>query len=263
MSARQWDFKTANSLGFLPRKGEEKEAFLKRVRAMKREEVSIEALARCKHLFDAEPEWVEILEDHKGLSPWQGAVMWTQEDSEGNITPLIQISPRLKKSFLRRWYPKEEVIAHELIHAVRMPLHSLRFEEIIAYHTSQNPVRKYLGPLVRRPYEVYVLLSTLVISWAALLWGVSFFLFLPWAVCLFGILRLIYCQWIFHRCKANLSKVLKDKGKILAFLARLTDEEIAYFAHSSIQDILSYADQAQETQLRWQILLEAYPLIQN
>src|SRR5690242_6666871 len=74
--------KQLNSLGLLPKEGEDAQAFLKRACAL--ESKTHLGLARCKQLFDAEPTWVEVIEEQKGLKSWQGAVMWIQEDEQGN-----------------------------------------------------------------------------------------------------------------------------------------------------------------------------------
>ena len=100
--------------------------------------------------------------------------MWIEME-DGVDSPLIQISPRLKGRFIRKWYPRAEVLAHELVHAIRLPLHSVRFEEMLAYQTSQKLFRRLLGPIIRRPFEVYVLFASLALSWVGLYWGFGLF----------------------------------------------------------------------------------------
>ncbi len=172
-----YDLLLFNRQGFLPLENESVESFLLRVANLQNSsdphscpKAKQAALQLCKQLFDVEPDWVSIIETQKELAFWQGAVMWVQTDHLGNDLPFIQISSRLNSALLRRWYSKEEVIAHELIHAIRLPLYSARFEEIIAYQTSHNPLRRFLGPLFRRPYEVYILLAALLGSWIGLFW---------------------------------------------------------------------------------------------
>lgn len=218
------------------------------------------ALLKCKKIFDVEPDWVKIIEQQKGLTPWQGAVMWLQKDAHGNLEPLIQISPRLQSFLLRKFYAKEEVISHELIHAMRLPLHSSRFEEIIAFHTSHNPFRRYFGPLFRHPYEVYVLFVAVLLGWLGLFWtDISFFVWIPWGVCLFAISRLFFSHLVFKRCKAKLTTLLKDKSKALAFLSRLTDTEIAMIAKKPLKEIKIYTEEMKSKHVRWKMLCHAYP----
>src|SRR5579862_5468360 len=220
-----------NHKGFLPLPEEEEQAFLGRIALLEKEKIHAlsvhveDALLRCEKLFDFKPDWVAIEEKQSGLSSWQGAVLWIQEDARGNKIPLIQLSPRLKTSWLGKWYSQDEVLAHECVHAVRLPLSSSRFEEIAAYQTSTNPLRRFLGPIFRRPSEVYVLLVAIVLGWMGMLWtAVSFFLWVPWIVCLFGGTRLILSQWAFKRCQAKLGMLIRDKSKALAMTVRLTDK---------------------------------------
>jgi len=254
-----------NHRGFLPLPDEEEQAFLERVALLEKEKTHVpsinvqDALLCCEKLFDLKPDWVSIEEKQSGLSPWQGAVLWIQEDTLGNRVPLIQLSPRLQTSWLGKWYPQDEVLSHEYVHAVRLPLSSSRFEEIAAYQTSKNPIRRFLGPIIRRPSEVYVLLGAVVLGWLGMLWtAVSFFLWVPWIVCLFGGMRLLLSQWIFKRCQAKLETLIQDKNKVLAMTIRLTDKEIDLFARMGPKEILSYIYRAKEQQLRWRMLCAAY-----
>ncbi len=254
-----------NHCGFLPQPDEEERAFLERVALLEKEKsqnssINMEAaLLRCEELFDLKPDWITIEEKQKGLMPWQGAVLWIQKDARENTIPLIQLSPRLKTSWLGKWYPQEEVLAHECVHAVRLPLNSSRFEEIAAYQTSKNLFRRFLGPIIRRPFEVFIFLGAVVLGWIGLIWSsVSFFLWAPWILCLFGGIRLVLSQCTFKRCQAKLQLLLKNQNKALAMTIRLTDKEIDLFARVSPKEILSYIYRAEKEQLRWRMLSAAY-----
>ncbi len=243
-----------NYRGFLPRENEDEATFFHRIAQYERAKsnyYSDAVLSLCDTLFDAKPDWVPIIEEQKGLAPWQGAALWVQEDD----APSIQVSPRLNAKGLKKWYPKEEVIAHELIHAIRLPLNASRFEEMIAYKTSANPIRRYLGGLIRHPYEVYILLASLVLSWTGIFWN-ALFTALPLLVLLGAFVRLVYTHSVFKKCEKKLAALLKDKSKAFALIVRLTDREIALFARLSSQDIHSYI--ANNKQLRWKMLSAVY-----
>lgn len=100
----------------------------------------------------------EVRYSNKGLLPWQGGATFIDED---------KIVIQLRKAYERKEkiygiYPKEEIIAHELVHAKRMHLDEPCFEEILAYRTSSSPFRRYFGPLFRSSFEsVLFLLSFL------------------------------------------------------------------------------------------------------
>lgn len=255
---------TLNHRGFFLKPKEEEEAFLARIAVLQRHKTSFspegmrEALALCEELFDARPSWVAIIEQQKGLSAWQGAVLWIQEEGGYHI-PLVQLSPRLKTSWLKRWYKQEEVLAHELLHAMRLPLNASRFEEIIAYQTSRSRLRKWLGPVFQHPYEVYLLLFAVLLGWMGMFWeAVSLLIWTPWMLVLGGMGRLMYMHWNFKRAKVCLELLLKDKDKSLAVLARLTDDEISFFAKASLQESKAFVLKAQNAQLRWQLLTDIY-----
>ncbi len=252
-----------NHKGLLPLEQETEAAFLQRAALLEQPHASttnIEAsLAYCDQLFDVRPDWVRVTEQQQGLSPWQGAVTWIQEAPDHTLIPLIQISPRMQGSVFQKWYSREEILAHELIHAVRLPLKSSRFEECIAYQTSRSKWRKWLGPILRHPYEVYVLLAALLIGWVGMFWdAVSFLVWAPWAVSLFGLLRLSHTHRVFKRCLEQLKKL---DHLSLPIAARLTDREIELFARSSVQSIRAYIAEQSKTELRWQMLCAAYPAL--
>ena len=248
---------TLNSLasrGFLPRTGESEDAFYERTQsqnsACMREKMQ-GALERCQRLFDLQPDWVPLIEERAKLAPWQGAVLWVDEEEQ----PLIQVAPRL-------WYSRDEMIAHELVHAIRLPLRSKRFEEIIAYQTSRSSWRRFFGPIIRSPYEVYLFLFSLLFSWVPLFWAAAALLrFATPLLLLYALMRLGVAQRVFYRCRKKLSLLLGCKRTALSLAARLTDEEIALFAKSTPQEIRLYALKTQKKELRWKMLLFCYPML--
>jgi len=237
--------------GFLPAANETEDAFYQRIApylATNLSEKMQGALLTCERLFDVQPDWVPLIESRSKLSFWQGAVLWVDEKEQ----PLIQMAPRL-------FYSRDEMIAHELIHAVRLPLKSKRFEEIIAYQTSRNWWRRTFGPIIRTPSEVYIFLGSLLCSWIPCIWQETAFLrFATPLLSLFALIRLAFTQRVFHRCRKKLSLLLGSERSGLSLAARLTDEEIALFAKWTLQEIWSYVLESQE--LRWQMLCFCYTI---
>lgn len=225
--------------GFLPFPDESEAAFYERSTAAANQK---EGLDYCEQLFGVRPDWVPLFEGRAKLAPWQGAVLWVDAENR----PTIQIAPR-------RGYAREEMIAHELIHAVRLPLCSKRFEEIIAYRTSRKGWRRFFGPIVRTPSEVYVFLFGLFCHWIPFFWCSFVF---P-ALLLFALARLCITQRVFYRCVRTLSRCVGKEA--LALTARLTDEEIALFARLEPDAIRAYI--AKQQQLRWKIVLILYPAL--
>ncbi len=106
-------------------------------------------------LFDVEIDTVPIAYSAKGLRPWEGAVTWIE-----NGKARIQLHPRLEKgSLFFGFYSRDEILAHELVHALRAHLNSPRYEEHLAYWTSPYAWRRLLGPLFERSWEAPVLIG--------------------------------------------------------------------------------------------------------
>ena len=132
---------TLNSRGIFPGPAESQENFLRRADSSLARNTTSKAFDRTNALFDAIPDWVEIKRDAKGLLPWEGAATWIEENADGQRISAIQLKPSLP-AFL---YAPDEVLAHELVHAMRIGFEENRFEEILAYRTSKSWLRRYLA----------------------------------------------------------------------------------------------------------------------
>ncbi len=182
--------------GLIPGPAEEGEAFLKRA-------------SKCPPLFQEAWEadvygftvdWVPCLYSNKKLPFWEGAATWISEEG---------ISVQLRKEFKKgkyMGYQRKEVLSHEAVHAARCAFEEPRFEEILAYRTSCNPVRRWLGPLFRKPWE-----------------SIAFLLCFP-----FG----LYLLFRLMRDQRLLTRALKKITP--SILVCLTDEEIR---HAKVSDI--------------------------
>jgi hypothetical protein len=250
-----------NSRGIFPGPTECQKIFSARAKAIKSCSAE-EALCWTKEIFDAYPDWVELRYEAKGLLPWEGAATWIEEDEEHGRCACIQ----LKASFLMRLYPQTEVIAHEMVHVMRLMFEENRFEEILAYRTSKNRFRRYFGPLFTRPVETkgFVLLMTCswVLYWTEFLGGFSlgaqYWLWSPMLPLGWGIYRLVYSQKIFSKALKHLGKAIKQPKMSLAVALRLSDEEIELFARSSPDQILSFAEKKKQENLRWRQICNTY-----
>lgn len=216
-------------------------------------------------LFDFSSHWIVAHYSNQNLPFFQGAATWLFEKN-GVQMPLIQLKTKFEEGSLYKIYRKEEVLAHECVHAARMAFHGPKFEEIFAYKTSALPLRKYAGPLFQKSWEstiFFVLLIFPFLVQAIFLflepfpywWGVLLF---PWAyLALLGI-RLAYLHIKLSKCLQKVGKVLLKPAQALPFAFRLTDEEILHFAKSSPEEIKVYA-KAQKS-LRWRLITTAYNL---
>jgi hypothetical protein len=200
--------------------------------------------------FGVFPTWIEVVYKDEGLFFWEGGCMWYSE--EKNEPPTIQLrSHFITKKRLYFLYSKEEILAHEALHAIRASLGSHRFEEHFAYLTSTSQFRRFLGPLFTEPKEARYLLITSLLSFftclvspvlSLLMVGIVFF-------ALFG--RLIRNWHLFFSCKRKLS-FFTDKP--LALMLRLTDEEILFFATHNKEQCRDWIQAQKKQNFRWQSL---------
>ena len=160
----------------------------------------------------------------------------------------LQLRKGFKKgSYLR--YSRDELIAHEAVHAARGAFEELTFEEVFAYFTSEKKWRRVLGPMIHRPWEVWPFLMGLGIGlfFPLGMWGAT-----CWLAMGFG--RLIRTHRTFKKGYMQCLKVVKEPKLARALLFRLTDGEIHLFAKG--EDVLAYA--ANQTELRWRLIRLAY-----
>ncbi len=174
-----------------------------------------------------------IFYSKKRLSFWQGAATWIFEDESGCKLPLIQ----LKKT---RFCSKEELLAHELVHFVRVAYDEPKYEEIFAYMTSKNKFRRILGPLFRNrsdPYIFIVLAMFIPITCLPL----AFY-------SLYKGLILWKARRDLHHCLNKLKNMYKKNP--LAIALYLTDKEICEIAKTD--DLKEYLRVKKDSSLRWQ-----------
>ena len=130
---------TLYARGIFPGPGEEEAAFI--ARASKLESCGF-VCPNVKQLYICAPDWLRISYSNKNLTPFEGGATWIDE---ANI-PSVQLRKELEKGSYLRLYKRDEIIAHEAVHAMRMAFNENQFEEILAYSTSKSAVRRFSGP---------------------------------------------------------------------------------------------------------------------
>lgn len=78
--------------------------------------------------------------------------------------PTIVLNHIFKRRSKWLSYDVLEILAHELVHHHRRNLHSIKYEEIIAYQTSSNCFRSFWGGVFRRPAESQFFLFAALVS---------------------------------------------------------------------------------------------------
>lgn len=221
------------------------------------------ARAMTSSLFDFSSQWIVAHYSNRNLPFFQGAATWLFE-KKGIQMPVIQLRTKFENGSLYKIYRKEEVLAHESVHAARMAFHGSKFEEIFAYKTSGLVLRKCAGPLFQKSWEstlffVFLILPFFVQALFLFIepfpywWTVLFF---PWAYLAFLGGRLTYLHIRLRQCLQRVGRALVHPAQALPFVFRLTDEEILDFARSSPEKIKEYAKN--QKSLRWHLLSLAY-----
>ncbi len=244
--------------GFLPGPGEDEKKFLERVcRTKKRFEKG--GWIPASHwdwvreslngIFNVKPLYIAAFYSNRDLAPWQGAAAWI----DGRELNFIQLREGLKKGTYLGLYRREEILAHEAVHAVRSGFNEDRYEEFFAYMTSEKKWRRVLGPILQRPWEAWpFLLCTL----GGAIWPACYLGAAVWSG--MGFFRLIRRHIRLRRASGRIFEIVQDARMTRAVLFRLTDDEIEKF--SKDEKIEDYAER--QGCLRWRVirnyLKEAY-----
>jgi hypothetical protein len=208
--------------GFIVGPDESKDEFEKRVAQAK--------IFTPIHVYDFSVDWLEVVYSNKGLRFWEGACTWINKDEI-----LLQLRKSLKrKPFLFGLYSRQEILEHEAIHAMRMKFHEPIFEEYLAYQTSQSPLRRFLGPLFRRPIETSFFMALIAI--------------LPFAFPYIILPFLGYAAFLWIRLHRIRRFVIETEKKLQGMtqqpirdlILALTDKEIKKFGSLSLIEIEHY-----------------------
>lgn len=257
------DLHEYNSQGIFPIPNECEQGFVQRAKTLledapkeNRKADFVQSL--LKEVYDIAPSWVPIIFDDKGLHFWEAGCTWYENDIN---TGYIQLKKKLEeKKTLFAIYDRDEILAHELVHAVRLPLQSKRFEEIFAYLVSWYIAKKKnqgicskffilfrttFGPLFFTPFETSsFLLLTLITTFCTLFipffsfgtdldYLLSFTCCIPLVALSFFLVRLCTTWMRFWQCKNNICSFYQksiDMHNALAIMVRLSDEDIMKIA---------------------------------
>jgi hypothetical protein len=248
------DLLTLDKMGFIPGPHEDEKIFLARVEKTKKNfeqgswipESHWDWVRQYLDLmYDVKPLYICAFYSNKGLAPWQGAAAWI----EGKALNSIQLREGLRKGSYLGLYRREEILAHEAVHAARSGFNEDRFEEFFAYQTSEKKWRRVLGPLIQRPWEVWPFLVAIVLG---ALWPLFYLAASLWALA--GFARLIQRHRQLKRASCQILDFVRDPRRTRAILLRLTDREIEFFAKGI--NFEKYAEE--QTSLRWKVIRSYY-----
>lgn len=244
------DLLALDKIGFIPGPLENEDHFLERISSAKKKFNEGSHIPEAHwdwvreyldQMFHVKPLYIRAFYSNKGLAPWQGGAAWI----EGRALHSIQLREALKKGIFLGLYSREEILAHEAVHAARSGFNENRCEEFFAYMTSEKKWRRVLGPILQRPWEAW---PFLLCNLAGPFFPAGYLGAGLWAA--LGFVRLIKQHWLLKRAAANILEITQDPRRTRAVLFRLTDEEIERFSKG--EDIGLYS--AKQNCLRWRVI---------
>lgn len=167
----------------------------------------------------------------------------------------------------KRWlvYSRDELLAHELCHAMRQSLTEPSLEEFFAYQTSPSRLRRITGNCFIHDYDAFLFLLPAVLLFAASLVQ-SFFLgslpllpfWLPVILCP-GYLILRSFRSIRIVRKAERALHLAGVGKPMPLLFRSTLAELRTLgACRTAEEVSASIEKFAAQELRWQIIKQRF-----
>ncbi len=207
-----------------------------------------EALTITEKLYKVSPDWVPGFFANESFGAmWGGCAL---SDPQSNLVLFI-----IRKVFSgkKRWlfYRREELMAHELIHAAHQALNEIQFEEYFAYRSAFSPLRKFFGGCFIYKFDAMLFLLPIMLLPAAQACYIFRLIDLP--MWIFWMIAAIYPLFLTIRCTYN-NLIVARARKFLqqnniadpdAVLFRMTSEEISLLAGKIMP---------QGSDLRWRII---------
>ena len=219
-----------------------------------------EAAEKTEKLFGFRADWVPAFFPTRGLGLlWGGCTVIT--DSGFPVFFLRRGFRGKPKWFI---YRRDELLSHELCHAVRGCLEDEPYEEHFAYMTSDSAFRRWTGNCFRREWDAIAFLIPVILLLAAQVIVYTGILNLPllpfWIIAFafpaFLIVRNIPARRAFFTARAKLEKAGFTKPD--AALFRMTSDEIRTLARMSDDRTEQYLKDRSGAELRWQILIHRF-----
>lgn len=219
-----------------------------------------EAADKTEKLFGFRADWVPAFFPSRGLGLlWGGCTVITES---GFPVFFLRRGFRDKPKWFI--YRRDELLAHELCHAVRGCLEDETYEEHFAYMTSASAFRRWSGNCFRREWDaiaflipVVLLLVVQVIVYTGVLniplWP---FWIIAFAFPAFLIARNIPERRTFFDARTKLEHLQFANPDAAMF--RMTADEIRTLARTPDDRLESFLQEKSAAELRWQILINRF-----
>lgn len=220
-----------------------------------------EAAEKTEKLFGFRADWAPAFFPSRGLGLlWGGCTVITESGF-----PVFFLRRGFRDK--RKWfiYRRDELLAHELCHAVRGCLEDETYEEHFAYMTSSSGFRRWMGNCFRREWDaiifllpLFLLLAAQIVVYAHVLPHLPLWPFwlLAFAYPAFLIARNIPERRTYFTARAKLGRAGFSKPD--AALFRMTAKEIRALARTPDDRIGQFLQEKSDAELRWQILIRRF-----
>lgn len=228
------------------------------------------SLEKIKQYFDIQPNWVPVQHNNYQLRPWHGAAAWIFQENENlPVSAFIQLRKKMtpKKKYLSL-YDFSELVNHELAHVGRMMFEEPKYEEMLAYKTSNSSFRRFFGSIIQSSsISMLFMLSIFLILFLDFFSiayqpenyeSFTYFKLIPLSMIVLGFVNLCGRHRIFNKTLKNLKQIAKSTDLAEAVIYRLKDEEIDRFSKLSPEQILNYIEEEKTRSLRLHLIHLAY-----
>ena len=219
-----------------------------------------EAADKTEKLFGFRADWVPAFFPTRGLGLlWGGCTVITDT---GFPVFFLRRGFRAKPKWFI--YRRDELLAHELCHAVRGCLEDEPYEEHFAYMTSDSAFRRWSGNCFRHEWDALAFLIPVVLLLVVQVIVYTGFLNLPlwpfWIIA-FAFPAFLIARNIPERRTFFAARTKLEKAGFLnpdAALFRMTSDEIRALARTPDGEIATFLETKAGTELRWQILIHRF-----
>lgn len=228
------------------------------------------ALDRTNRLYGFAATWVPSFYSNQSLAPWHGGSAWIPNPHDTNPTTYVQLRKAFQSQPSYLWiYRRNDLLTHEYAHIARMSFDEPKYEELLAYKSSESSFRRFFGPIVVSPIESWLFIaviffitfldySTIYMGNLKLYASLMWLKLLPIAMIAYGTWRLYQLHGAFSRAWRHINTIINNPQQTNAIIFRLSDAEIDRFAGGSPQTVIQYAQEQKGKSLRWRLLAKAY-----
>ncbi len=225
-------------------------------------EIMNEAATTTDQLFSFSATWVPGFFLSKSLGfMWGGCAVYYPESG----LSMFLIRKNFKDNAKFFIYKRQELLAHELCHAARLPLNDPIYEEHFAYMTSKNKFRQYFGNCFQGRWDAHLFLGPVLLLLAVQIFR-TFVANGEMTIAPFWILITIYPTYMLLRSskqRKNYFKALKNLNNLnitnsRAILFRSVTKEINRMAILEGKSLINFINYKCKESLRWKIIKKRF-----